>query len=98
MNGRGRRGESRAVPAPFRLLAPAGARCYCARRREPGQVSGPFSIAVMQQTRQIFAYLFLALGLALVVSHFMGGAWPLTWQLVSGLLLVGYGVLRLRYF
>jgi hypothetical protein len=52
----------------------------------------------MQQTRQIFAYLFLALGLALVVSHFMGGAWPLTWQLVSGLLLVGYGVLRLRYF
>ena len=52
----------------------------------------------MHKTRQVFAYAFLALGLALVVSHFMGGAWPLTWQLVSGLLLVGYGVLRLRYF
>ena len=59
---------------------------------------GRFSVVIMQKTRQVFAYAFLALGVALVVSHFMGGAWPLTWQLVSGLLLVGYGVLRLRYF
>jgi hypothetical protein len=51
----------------------------------------------MRRTQQIFALAFLALGLALNVSHFLGGAWPLTWQLVSGCLLVTYGGLRLRY-
>jgi hypothetical protein len=51
----------------------------------------------MSKTRHIFAYVFLALGVALIVSHFVGGAWPLSYQLVSGILLVAYGAMRLRF-
>jgi hypothetical protein len=50
----------------------------------------------MRRTRQILTGVLGALGLALVLYGVSGGLWPLSVQLVTGLLLLVYAVVRWR--
>ena len=50
----------------------------------------------MHKTKQIFSITFLVLGGLLIVRGASGGLWPLSIQLIAGVLLVVLGVLRLR--
>ncbi len=50
----------------------------------------------MRTTRQIFTIVAAVLGVALVVYGASGGLWPLSMQLIAGLLLLAYAVLRWR--
>ncbi len=50
----------------------------------------------MRRTRQIFAAAFVVLGVALVVKGVWGGLWPVSLQLLAGVALIVFGVLRFR--
>lgn len=50
----------------------------------------------MRTTRQIFTIVAAVLGVALVVYGASGGLWPLSMQLIAGVLLLVYAVLRWR--
>jgi hypothetical protein len=50
----------------------------------------------MRRTRQIFAAVFVVLGALLVVKGLAGGLWPVSLQLLAGLALLVFGVLRWR--
>jgi len=50
----------------------------------------------MRRTKQISTAVIGALGLALVVYGVSGGLWPLSVQLVAGVLLLVYAVFRWR--
>jgi uncharacterized membrane protein len=56
--------------------------------------AGPFS--VMRRTKQIFAAAFVVLGAMLVVKGVWGGLWPVSYQLLAGIALLVFGILRLR--
>jgi hypothetical protein len=45
----------------------------------------------------MFSLIFVALGVALIVRGAWDGLWPLSLQLVAGLLLVIMGLLRWRF-
>ena len=51
----------------------------------------------MRRTKQIFAAIFVVLGALLVVKSVMGGVWPVSVQLIAGVALMVFGVLRWRY-
>ncbi len=51
---------------------------------------------MMRRTKQIFAAVFVVLGALLVVKGLSGGLWPLSYQLLAGVALLAFGVLRLR--
>ncbi len=50
----------------------------------------------MRRTKQIFAGAFVVLGVALVVKGAWGGLWPVSIQLIAGVALTVFGVLRWR--
>jgi hypothetical protein len=50
----------------------------------------------MRRTKRIFAAAFVVLGVALMVKGAWTGLWPVSMQLVAGLALVVFGVLRWR--
>lgn len=50
----------------------------------------------MRTTKHIFALLFGAIGLGLIVRGVWGGVWPVSVQLVAGLALLVYAVVRWR--
>jgi len=50
----------------------------------------------MRRTKQILAAVFVVLGVALVVKGVWGGLWPVSLQLLAGVALIIFGVLRLR--
>ncbi len=50
----------------------------------------------MRRTKQIFAAVFVVLGALLVVNGLAGGLWPISLQLLAGIALLVFGVLRLR--
>lgn len=52
---------------------------------------------VMRATRRILAAVFVVLGALLVAKGVMGGVWPLSIQLIAGVALLVFGVLRWRY-
>jgi hypothetical protein len=52
--------------------------------------------ATMRTTKHIFALLFGAIGLGLIVRGAWGGVWPLSVQLVAGMALLVYAVVRWR--
>jgi len=57
---------------------------------------GAGSSLEMRTTRQIFTIVAAVLGVALVVYGASGGLWPLSLQLIAGLLLLVYAVFRWR--
>jgi len=50
----------------------------------------------MRRTKQIFAAVFVVLGALLMVKGLAGGLWPISLQLLAGIALLVFGVLRLR--
>ena len=50
----------------------------------------------MRRTRQIFAGAFVALGVALVVKGVWDGLWPVSIQMLAGVALIVFAVLRFR--
>jgi hypothetical protein len=50
----------------------------------------------MRRTKQIFAAIFVVLGALLMVKGLAGGLWPISLQLLAGIALLVFGVLRLR--
>ena len=50
----------------------------------------------MRRTKQIFAAVFVVLGALLVVKGLAAGLWPVSLQLLAGLALLAFGVLRWR--
>ncbi len=50
----------------------------------------------MRTTRQIFTIVAAVLGVALVVYGASGGLWPLSLQLIAGILLLVYAAFRWR--
>jgi uncharacterized membrane protein len=50
----------------------------------------------MRRTKQIFAAAFVVLGAMLVVKGVWGGLWPVSYQLLAGIALLVFGILRLR--
>jgi len=52
---------------------------------------------MMRRTGQIFAAVFIVLGVLLIARGVMGGVWPVSLQLVAGVALVVLGILRWRY-
>ena len=53
--------------------------------------------AEMNRTRQIITVIMGALGVLLIVRGVWGGVWPISIQLIAGVLLLGYAALRWRY-
>jgi drug/metabolite transporter (DMT)-like permease len=51
----------------------------------------------MKRAHQILAVVFGVVGVALVVRGVIGGIWPVSIQLLAGILLVALAVLRWRY-
>jgi len=51
----------------------------------------------MWTTRKIITLIMGAVGVALIARGFIGGLWPLSVQLVAGVLLLTLAVLRWRY-
>jgi len=51
---------------------------------------------MMRGTRQILAVVFVVLGALLVAKGLAGGVWPVSLQLIAGLALIVFGVLRWR--
>ena len=51
----------------------------------------------MWTTRKIITLVMAAVGVALIVRGFIGGPWPLSVQLVAGVLLLTLAALRWRY-
>jgi hypothetical protein len=51
----------------------------------------------MHRTRQIITVFMGAIGVLLIVRGVWGGVWPVSLQLIAGVLLLGYAVLRWRY-
>jgi len=51
---------------------------------------------MMRRTRQIFAAAFVVLGALLVAKGAWGGLWPVSFQLLAGVALIVFGVLRWR--
>jgi hypothetical protein len=51
----------------------------------------------MHKTRQIITAVMGVLGLLLIVRGVWGGVWPVSIQLIAGVLLLGYAILRWRY-
>jgi hypothetical protein len=51
----------------------------------------------MHKTRQIITLIIGVIGALLIVRGLWGGVWPISLQLVAGILLVGYAALRWRY-
>ncbi len=51
----------------------------------------------MLRTRQIITVVMGILGALLIVRGVWGGVWPVSIQLIAGVLLLGYAVLRWRY-
>ena len=50
----------------------------------------------MRTTKHIFAVLFGLIGVALIVRGAWGGVWPLSVQLIGGIALLTYAVVRWR--
>jgi len=51
----------------------------------------------MYRTRQIITVVMGVIGALLVVRGLWGGPWPISLQLIAGILLLGYAALRWRY-
>ncbi len=51
----------------------------------------------MWTTRKIITYIMGVVGIALIVRGLIGGFWPLSVQLIAGVLLLTLAVLRWRY-
>ena len=50
----------------------------------------------MRKTKQMFSVAFVVLGALLVVKAVAGGLWPPSLQLIAGVALLVYGLLRWR--
>ncbi len=51
----------------------------------------------MNRTKQVITVIMGALGVLLIVRGVWGGVWPISIQLIAGVLLLVYAVLRWRY-
>lgn len=51
----------------------------------------------MNRARQIITVVMGVIGVALIVRGVVGGVWPISLQLVAGILLLAFAVLRWRY-
>jgi len=51
----------------------------------------------MKHTRTIMAVIFALIGVGLVVRGVVGGVWPISVQLIAGVALIAYAVVRLRF-
>lgn len=51
----------------------------------------------MLKTRQIITVVMGILGALLIVRGVWGGVWPVSIQLIAGILLLGYAAVRWRY-
>lgn len=51
----------------------------------------------MRRTRQIITLVMGAVGLALIVRGVLMGLWPISLQLIAGVLLLAYAALQWRY-
>ncbi len=51
----------------------------------------------MQRARQAITIVMGILGVALIVRGVVGGVWPISLQLIAGILLLAFAALRWRY-
>ncbi len=51
----------------------------------------------MYRARQIITIVMAILGVALIVRGVVGGVWPISLQLIAGILLLAFAALRWRY-
>jgi hypothetical protein len=51
----------------------------------------------MRRTKQIFSAVFVVLGALLVAKGVLNGVWPVSLQLIAGVALIVFGILRWRY-
>ena len=51
----------------------------------------------MKHTRTIMAVIFALIGVGLVVRGVAGGVWPVSAQLIAGVLLIAYAIVRFRF-
>jgi hypothetical protein len=54
-------------------------------------------LADMLKTKQIITLIMGVVGVLLIVRGVWGGVWPLSLQLIAGVLLLAFAVLRWRY-
>ena len=67
------------------------------RRREAGSPTAGRLVCEMHTSKQIITLVMGVVGVLLIVRGVWGGVWPLSIQLIAGVVLLGYAVLRWRY-
>jgi hypothetical protein len=65
--------------------------------QRPARLRRAGFIPEMHRTRQIITAVMAVLGVLLIARGVWGGVWPISLQLIAGVLLLGYAVLRWRY-
>ena len=65
--------------------------------QEAGSPTAGRPVHEMLKTRQIITVVMGLLGALLIVRGVWGGVWPVSIQLIAGVALLGYAVLRWRY-